>query len=132
MDTTSDAWRILIVDDYKEMRSVLRMSFEAEGDFVVREAADADAAAELALSWPADAALVDWRLGEESGLDLVRRLRRAEFKGAAVMFTGGDDSDLEIRALDAGADDYVEKGAGTVLVIDVVRRLLQENRQLRL
>jgi two-component system chemotaxis response regulator CheY len=57
-----------------------------------------------------DLALVDWNMPVMNGLEMVRLLRREGFEALKVMMvTTEGESDAILRALDAGADEYLMK-----------------------
>jgi response regulator of citrate/malate metabolism len=57
-----------------------------------------------------DAVLLDLHLPDSAGADTVRRLREADPNVPIVVFTSAGDGDLPLRALKAGAQDYLGKG----------------------
>lgn len=56
------------------------------------------------------AALVDLRLGPDSGIDLIQKAREREITTPFILLTGQGDEDLDIRAVELGAADYLVKG----------------------
>lgn len=58
-----------------------------------------------------DAALVDLKLPDGSGFDLLNWIREQSLPMAVVMLTGSGDQQAVVAALQAGADDYLTKGA---------------------
>jgi signal transduction histidine kinase len=57
-----------------------------------------------------DVVLLDLQLPDSSGTDTVRRLREADSSVPIVVFTGAGEAELPLRALKAGAQDYLGKG----------------------
>lgn len=57
-----------------------------------------------------DVALIDYRLGPESGIDLVRQAQREGISIPLILLTGQGDHDLDLRAVEIGAADYLVKG----------------------
>lgn len=57
-----------------------------------------------------DLYLIDYRLGADSGLELVRHASARGIQHPLILLTGQDDSELDARALDLGASDYLVKG----------------------
>ena len=57
-----------------------------------------------------DLCLVDYRLGTKNGINLVKAARRRGYAGPIILLTGANESEIDIMALQAGADDYIAKG----------------------
>lgn len=57
-----------------------------------------------------DVALVDFRLGPESGIDLIRQAQRENILTPLILLTGQGDHDLDLKAVEIGAADYLVKG----------------------
>ena len=98
---------VLVVDDERPIRRFLRAGLEAQGYRVFDVAAGADALAQAATRAP-DLVLLDLGLPDVDGFEVVRRLREWSRVPVIVLSARGQDAD-KIRALDAGADDYVTK-----------------------
>src|SRR5688572_7076246 len=58
---------------------------------------------------PFDALLVDYWLGLDDGISLLREARSSGIETPAILLTGMEDAQVEVRALRAGAADYVRK-----------------------
>ena len=102
--------RALIVDDSRFVRELLRGLLEKK-DIDCDEAADGRAGLEKLHSAPAfDLALVDWNMPEMNGLEMLRQLRSEGYSDLKVlMVTTEAENDFILRALDAGADEYLMK-----------------------
>jgi two-component system response regulator MprA len=100
--------RLLLVDDDPNLRRLLRTELELEG-YSCEEAATGQQALELirAESW--DLLLLDWTLPDFSGVEICRRLRSSHNATPVLMLTGVDGIEDRVKALDAGADDYLVK-----------------------
>jgi two-component system KDP operon response regulator KdpE len=99
--------RILVVDDEPQLHRFLKPALEAAGYQVER----ADTAAEglrLAATRSPAAVLLDLGLPDMDGQDVLERLR-AFCQVPIIVVSARDREGEKIRALDAGADDYVEK-----------------------
>jgi two-component system KDP operon response regulator KdpE len=118
--------RILVVDDEPQIHRFLRPALEAAGYTVDR----ADTAAEglrLAASRAPDAVLLDLGLPDLDGQDALARLRR--FSEVPVIVLSARDRETEkIRALDGGADDYVEKPFSVGELLARIRAALRHRR----
>lgn len=101
------ASRILVVDDEPQVHRFLKPALEAEGYTVDR----ADTAAEglrLAAARQPAAVLLDLGLPDLDGQDILPRLRA--ITQVPILVVSARDQDAEkVRALDSGADDYIEK-----------------------
>ncbi len=102
--------RALIVDDSRFVRGYLRGMLEERG-IACDEAADGRAGLELLrgdLSF--DLALVDWNMPVMNGLEMLRRLRADGYRDLKVMIvTTEAENESIVRALEAGADEYLMK-----------------------
>jgi two-component system response regulator RegA len=101
---------ILIVDDDEVFRMRLARAFRDRG-FEVREAADVGTAEALAAADTPEQAVVDLRLPDGSGLELVRRLRAMDATTAIVVLTGYGSIATALDALRLGAVHYLTKPA---------------------
>jgi DNA-binding response OmpR family regulator len=102
---------ILIVDDDRALRETLAEQLAVDGEFVAVEATTAAEAEEKLIASDArfDAVILDIGLPDGDGRDLCARLRRHGMKVPIIMLTGADDEQDVVRALDAGANDYIAK-----------------------
>jgi len=102
--------RALIVDDSRFVRGYLRGMLEERG-IACDEAADGRAALELLHGENRfDLALVDWNMPVMNGLEMLRQLRAEGFSDLKVMMvTTEAENEYILRALEAGADEYLMK-----------------------
>jgi two-component system response regulator RegA len=107
---------LLLVDDDDVLRSRLARALRERG-YVVREVADAAAAhralVELAIGW----AVVDLRLPDGSGLDVVRALHAAAPAAKIVVLTGYGSIPTALEAVRLGATHYLTKPVGVDEVV---------------
>jgi len=99
---------VLVVDDEPALRKALRTSLIASG-FAVEEARDGEEALLTARRHAFDLVLLDINMPGINGIDACRRMRGISPRAGIVMVTVRDSEDDKVRALDAGADDYVTK-----------------------
>ena len=104
------AARILVVDDEDRNRRLLATMLEVEG-YVVQEAADGERALELARQNPPDIVLLDIMMPCMDGYEVARALKAAEATRAVpiIMVTALRDRESLLRALEAGAEEFVHK-----------------------
>ncbi|HEX4449605.1 MAG TPA: sigma-54 dependent transcriptional regulator [Kofleriaceae bacterium] len=99
---------VLVVDDEPVIRNALVDRLDEEGFDAVPAESLAQARAELA-SRKIDAILLDIRLRDGDGLDLLDELRRAKQTVPVIVATAFGDSERAIRAMRLGAFEYVTK-----------------------
>ena len=114
--------RVLIADDQDLVRAGLRMILEAADELdVVAEAADGDAAVELAVKCEPDVVLMDIRMPRCDGIQATRRLAATARPPKVVILTTFDTDDNVYDALAAGASGFLLKTAPPARLIDAVR-----------
>ena len=102
--------RILVVDDEPQILRALQTNLRGAG-YEVETAATAEQALAAAALKPPDAVIVDLVLPDRSGTEVCRVLRRWSSAPILVLSVVGEERE-KVAALDAGADDYVEKPFG--------------------
>jgi two-component system, OmpR family, KDP operon response regulator KdpE len=100
--------KVLVVDDEASLRKALRTSLVASG-FSVEEARSGEEALDALRQNPFDLVLLDINMPGINGFDACQRLRALSPSAGIVMVTVKDLEEDKIRALEAGADDYVTK-----------------------
>ena len=100
--------KVLIVDDEPAMRRALSAALTASGR-LVEAAQDAEEAIEAIHQQPFDLVLLDINMPGMGGIEACRRIRPLAPNAGIVMITVCDSLEEKVRALDAGADDYVTK-----------------------
>ena len=128
MKETAIAPRILLVDDDRELTSMLEEYLGREG-FAVTTSADGSEALERLtqprLDPPLDLVVLDVMLPGRSGLDVLRALRSSEAPPPVLMLTArGDDVD-RIVGLELGADDYLPKPFNPRELVARIRAVLR-------
>ena len=101
---------LLLVDDDPTFCGVLKQALEKRG-FQVHDATDVESGAELAVSVDPEYAVVDLRIGHESGLALVKRLHELDATTRIVMLTGYASIATAVEAIKLGAIHYLTKPA---------------------
>ena len=126
--------RILVCDDEPQILRALRVVLRDAG-FDVVTAASADEALDAAAVRPPDAAIIDLVLPDRDGVEVTRSLREWSEMPILVLSAVGDEAE-KVRALNAGADDYVTKPFGPAELVArlnaVLRRVAGEPEEPRL
>ncbi|MGI8712681.1 MAG: response regulator transcription factor [Solirubrobacteraceae bacterium] len=102
--------RVLVCDDEAQILRALRVILRDAG-FEALPASTGEEALDLAAVSPPEAAIIDLVLPDIDGIELCRRLREWTAMPLIVLSAVGDE-DAKVRALAAGADDYVTKPFG--------------------
>jgi two-component system, OmpR family, KDP operon response regulator KdpE len=106
----SGARRVLVCDDEPQILRALRVVL-SEAGFEAILAESADDALDRAAVRPPDAAIIDLVLPDGDGVEVTRRLREWSEMPIIVLSAVGEEAE-KVRALEAGADDYVTKPFG--------------------
>jgi DNA-binding NarL/FixJ family response regulator len=101
--------RLVLIEDHQALREGLELLLGREGCTVVGTAGTAAEGRELVERLDPDVALIDIRLGEDSGIQLTAELVDADPGRRVVLYTGSSDLDLLISGLDSGARGYALK-----------------------
>jgi two-component system, LuxR family, response regulator FixJ len=120
---------ILVVDDDVEVRESLRALLEA-GGFNVRTYVSANAL--LADELPSGSCLItDIRMPGMDGMELQAEIVRRRINLQVIIITGHGDVPLAVRALRAGATDFLEKPFSSEAILTSVRRAVAIAGQVR-
>jgi two-component system, OmpR family, KDP operon response regulator KdpE len=122
----SERRRVLICDDEGQILRALRVvlgdaGYEVVPAMTAREALDAVAVR------PPDAAIIDLVLPDGDGVEVCRSIREWSEMPILVLSAVGDERE-KVRALDAGADDYVTKPFGPEELVARLRAVLRRSR----
>ena len=115
--------RILVVDDELQILRAPQTNLRGAG-YDVETAATADAALASAAMKPPDAVILDLVLPDGRGTDVARELRRWSSAPILILSVVGEEAE-KFAALDAGADDYVEKPFGIDELLARLRALMR-------
>src|SRR5690606_2332826 len=127
---------VLIVDDETSMREMLRILLERKGH-TVHCAAGIEGVETALAEQEFDVAITDLRLGQRSGLDVLRLVKERQPTCEVVMITAFATAETAVEAMKLGAFDYLFKPFKTdelLVVLDRAlekRALVQENQSLR-
>jgi two-component system KDP operon response regulator KdpE len=114
---------VVVIEDEAEIRRFLRVTLHAQSYRLFEAATGGDGLVEVATRQP-DVVIVDLGLPDIDGLEVIRRIREWSSVPVIVLSARGGERD-KVMALDAGADDYVEKPFGTDELLARVRVALR-------
>jgi two-component system alkaline phosphatase synthesis response regulator PhoP len=118
---------ILVVDDEKPLRELVRAYLESEGHRVLEAAAGQSALQQFAENKP-DVVILDLMLPEIDGVEICRRLR-TQSDVYIIMLTARADEVDRVVGLEVGADDYLTKPFSPRELVARVRACLRRPRQ---
>lgn len=115
--------RILVIDDEKQIRRLLKVALSGHG-YEVEEAAFGQEGLDKVVAYRPDLIILDLGLPDMNGLDVIRELR--EWSQIPVIILSVKEQENEkIAALDTGADDYVTKPFGMGELLARIRAALR-------
>ena len=116
--------RLLIVDDQPAVRKGLHIRLAAESDLsVIGEAADGEAALDLAQSLCPDVVLMDVQMPHMDGIAAASALHTLCPRTSVIMLSIHDDARTRARAEDAGAVAFVAKSVPPDMLLETIRQV---------
>ncbi len=100
--------RVLVAEDDAGLRSVLERGLREKG-YVVDAVADGGAALRHLRACEYDVAVLDWRMPEHTGIEVIAQARRGGDRTPILMLTARDTPADRVEGLNGGADDYLVK-----------------------
>jgi DNA-binding NarL/FixJ family response regulator len=122
-DTSKSPTRILIVDDHPVVVSGCRSLFASDASIRVEEAGDARSGHRAFVQKRPDVTVIDIKLPDVSGFELMRRIRKDDPEARIIMFSMNDDPAFVVRAVEMGAQGYISKGDDPRLFVKAVRKV---------
>ncbi|MBL7849191.1 MAG: response regulator [Cyclobacteriaceae bacterium] len=113
---------VLIIDDEVQIRRLLTITLQ--NDFNVVEAANAKEGLAMVANHPPDLVLLDLGLPDENGHDVLKHLREWYTHPVIILSVQSSEEDI-VRALDAGANDYLVKPFRTGELLARIRSALR-------
>jgi two-component system, OmpR family, alkaline phosphatase synthesis response regulator PhoP len=135
MEKRKMEFKILVVDDEKDIVDLLKYNLEKEKEFKVITALNGKEALETATQSKPDLILLDIMMPEMNGFDVCKKLKNgAVTSNIPVIFLTAKENEIdEIIGLELGADDYIQKPISPRKVIarvkSVIRRVYSENEK---
>jgi len=118
--------RVLVADDARFMRQLIREIIEPEGFDVVGEAADGRAAVEEFSRLSPDLVTMDIVMPKRSGIDAVKEILALDPTAKIAMVSALGQEALVMEALQAGAADYVVKPFKPEVVVATLRKISEK------
>lgn len=122
-EVRSQPLRVVVVDDTIDLRDLLRIALVRGGFEVVGEAGDGKVGIEVVRAERPDLVLLDLSMPVMDGLEALPTMRRLCPDAKIVVLSGFGATQMSARAIAAGADGYVQKGASLSTILEYVRDL---------
>ncbi len=119
----SEAYQLFLVEDNDDVALLMRKSLERAGHVVTTCRTAADALIVLSHNNNFNLVLLDQRLPDMPGLDLLTTLKEEGITTPVLMVTGYGDEHLATQVLRAGALDYVVKDPALTFLVDLPKRV---------
>ncbi len=121
---TSGRQRVLVIDDEKDVAYSFQRVLAEEPVEVVGVSSGEEGLKQLRKQ-PVDLVLLDVRIGEENGLEILRQIRKEHPRQLVIVMTAHGTAQTAIEAMKYGAFDYVLKPFDVPELLAVLRRALQ-------
>ncbi len=130
MESPSSEIKILVADDDKNVLKVIKMRLEAQG-YCIITAECVDHAVKQALENAFDLALVDLKLAEESGIELMEKLHRINPEMPIIILTAYGTVDSAVEAMQKGAHSYIRKPFDHRDLLSQINQCLEQKSALK-
>lgn len=122
--------KILIFDDEKSIREMIKFSLEMKGMECFEALSAQNAISEIYANRP-DLIILDWMMPDVSGIEFLRRIKRDPKVNdiPVILLTAKVDENNVVTGLDAGAEDYIKKPFSTKELIARINSILRRNNK---
>ncbi len=120
--------KIFVVDDERTIRLTFRLALETDG-YNVEEAASADEAMMGFKTEKYDLVILDLRIGEDSGLNVLAAMRQQGIKTPTLMVTAYGSIRNAVRAMQLGAIDFLEKPVEPIALRKMVAEVVSRHQK---
>ncbi len=117
-------FKILVVDDEVEFRDVYRIIFEDKG-YETYVASSGEECLNLLKEENYDLVLTDLKMGEISGIDLIKAIKEKQYSCEVIMVTGYGTIESAVVAMKLGAFGYFIKGSDPELLLNEIEKLVK-------
>jgi DNA-binding NtrC family response regulator len=128
--------RVLVVDDDQDTLDWMKLLLESRG-YLAQTATAGAASEQIHDAWQPQLVLMDSKLPDAAGTELLRRFKRAASSAEIIMITGHGSVSLAVDAMKAGAYSFIEKPVDPDVLLAVMEKALErsvlseENQRLR-
>lgn len=115
---------ILLVDDSRTSRKILRNILESEGHTIVDEATDGEQAIEKYIASKPDIITLDITMPVMDGIEALKQIKAVDSEAKVVMVSASSQKDKLIEAVKYGAEDFIAKPFEPSQIITVLNKLI--------
>lgn len=115
--------RVLLIEDHPIVRTACRLVLQARRDVEIGEATTAGRGLAMARSFSPDLVILDLRLPDGNGLDLIATLISAQPDRKIIVFSMYEDPIIASSALEAGARGYITKNDDPDVILQAVEKV---------
>lgn len=122
---------VLVIEDDAAIRTLVRVALEKNGG-TVQQAQTASEGEELAFNKEFDAIILDLGLPDGDGFDICRTMRDKEITTPILILSAEKETDVKVKCLKVGADDYLTKPFNTeelIARLEAITRRTQDGRE---
>jgi two-component system response regulator HydG len=119
--------KLLVVDDQRNMRTTLGMMLRGAG-YEVEEASDGEQGCERGAAGAYDLILTDLRMGQKTGIDLLRAVKESQPMTEVIVMTAYGTIESAVEAMRLGAYDYIQKPFTEQELLVKISRALESRR----
>lgn len=114
--------KVLLIEDHQMVRMGLELILEKTNDIqLIDEADNGLDGVKSALKNNPDIILMDIGLPQMDGIEATRKIKESNVDSKVLIFTSRDSEDDVFKALEAGADGYIMKGANQEMIIQAIK-----------
>ncbi len=115
--------RILLVDDSRTSRKILRTILEGDGHTIVGEATNGEEGIEMYLDLKPDLTTMDITMPVMDGIEALKQIRNLDANSKIVMVTAAGQRGKMLEAVKYGAADFIAKPFEPDYIVNVVNKL---------
>lgn len=128
----AEAIKVLLIDDDEDEQLLTQDLLDevSSSDYQLEWCNNYNQGVEKVLAGQHDIFLIDYHLGQNTGIDLLAEVKKSKLERASIMLTGQGDTDVDNAALEMGASDYLIKGEFEAHELDrAIRYSIEKTRR---
>jgi len=116
---------VLIVDDSKTSRKILRATLEEAGMNIIGEACDGNQAIEMYETLKPDVVTMDITMPNKDGIEAVNDIISKNREAKVIMVTAAGQKTKMVEAIKAGAVDFISKPFEPEVVVNTIKKVVE-------